>query len=71
MAETGILSGLYIRVGSQLIANYSYSGASSDYVSLNDSQLTTLRFAASNAASVGYLGANFVQVSLKSLVQGA
>ena len=65
MAETGILSGLYIRVGSQLIANYSYSGASSDYVSLNDSQLTTLRFAASNAASVGYLGANFVQVSFE------
>ena len=65
MAETGVLSGLYLRVGNQLIANWSYDNVKSAYVTLNSSQLYTLRYAATTASSVGFLGANFVQMELE------
>lgn len=64
-AETGVLTGLYIRVGSQLIANYSYDSVDSAYVTLNESQLYALSYAASTASSVGFLGANFVEVDFE------
>ncbi|MEC8242494.1 MAG: hypothetical protein VX023_02115, partial [Candidatus Thermoplasmatota archaeon] len=65
MAETGVLSGLYLRVGNQLIANWSYDNVKSAYVTLNSSQLYALSYAATTASSVGFLGANFVQMELE------
>ena len=65
MAETGILSGLYLRVGNQLIANWTYDNVKSAYVTLNSSQLYALSYAASTASSVGFLGANFVQMDFE------
>ena len=62
MAETGVLSGSYLRVGNQLIANWTYDNVKSAYVTLNSSQLYALSYAASTASSVGFLGANFVQM---------
>ena len=66
MAETGVLSGLYLRVGNQLIANWTYDNVKSAYVTLNSSQLYALSYAASTASSVGFLGANFVQSGFRS-----
>ena len=65
MAETGVLSGLYLRVGNQLIANWTYDNVKSAYVTLNSSQLYALTYAASTASSVGFLGANFVQMDFE------
>ena len=65
MAETGVLSRLYLRVGNQLIANWSYDNVKSAYVTLNSSQLYALSYAATTASSVGFLGANFVQMELE------
>ena len=65
LAETGVLTGLYIRVGSQLIANWSYDSVDSAYISLNTTQLEALSYAASTASSVGFLGANFVEVDFE------
>ena len=65
MAETGVLSGLYLRVGNQLIANWTYDNVKSSYVTLNSSQLYALSYAASTASSVGFLGANFVQIDFE------
>ena len=65
MAETGVLSGLYLRVGNQLIANWTYDNVKSAYVTLNSSQLYALSYAASTASSVGFLGANFVQMDFE------
>ena len=65
MAETGVLSGLYLRVGNQLIANWTYDNVKSAYVTLNSSQLYALSYAASTASSVGFLGANFVQIDFE------
>ncbi len=65
MAESGVLSGLYLRVGNQLIANWTYDNVKSAYVTLNSSQLYALNYAASTASSVGFLGANFVQMDFE------
>ena len=65
MAETGILTGMYLRVGGQLIANWSYENVKSAYVTLNSTQLYALSYAASTSSSVGFLGANFVQMEIE------
>ena len=65
MAETGVLNGLYLKVGNQLIANWSYDNVKSAYVTLNSSQMYALNYAASTASSVGFLGANFVQMEFE------
>ena len=65
MAETGVLTGIYLRVANQLIANWSYDSVKSAYITLNSSQLYALSYAASTASSVGFLGSNFVQMDFE------
>ena len=72
MAETGTLSGLYVKIGNQIIDNWSYDNAKSDYIIFNDTQLADLQFAASSvSSSVGFLGASFIEVEFEVLEQVA
>ena len=71
MAETGTLSGLFVKVGGQIIANWSYDMVKSDYIIFNQTQLDDLQFAASNtASSVGFLGASFIEVEFEVIGTG-
>ena len=71
MAETGTMSGLFVKIGNQIIANWSYDNVKSDYIIFNDTQLADLQFAASSvSSSVGFLGASFIEVEFEVLGTG-
>ena len=71
MAETGTLSSLFVKIGGQTIADWSYDMAKSDYIIFNQTQLDDLQFAATNtASSVGFLGASFIEVEFEVIGTG-
>lgn len=71
MAETGTLSGLFVKIAGQTIANWSYPNIKTSYIIFNQTQVDDLQFAASNVgSSVGFLGTSFIEVEFEVIGTG-